>query len=328
MPDLRLSDKLREFLMTAQGKEVTLNELRQELRINPDDPAWQGIRQQMANLTKEHLVKPSGRKDGIYKVITQVKPVQVFGRERKPPITLHYPKDYDTKMEMPFAEDIILREGDLILISGLSNFGKTTLCMNFCAENLEACPVLMGNEYTTLDREPSPRFMQRIDTIDWVAWTNGSGADRFILLPVFEDYAEHIIPDRINIIDWINIDKDFFYISKVMEEIKRALGKGVGIIAIQKGEGTTAGRGGQFTKDFADVELLLDQYGTHETLLRLGKVKETKHRLTTKAFAFGISQGVKIIGFRELQECKACHGKGWKGIKQCENCSGKGFIDK
>ena len=34
MPKLKLIDKLREFLKTAEGKEITLNDIRNELRID------------------------------------------------------------------------------------------------------------------------------------------------------------------------------------------------------------------------------------------------------------------------------------------------------
>ena len=326
MPELRLSDKVKEYLQDVQGKEVTLDSLRSELRIDPASSSWHSIRKLMLDLTTQKIVKPSGRRDGIYKVIQQVKPVQVFGRTRKPPIKLSFPKDYNTTDELHFARDIIVREGDLVLISGRSNYGKTALCLNFCAENIDLHPVLMGNEYTTLDHEPSPRFMNRLDNMDWVDWSNGNGEDKFMLLPVYDDYAEHIVKDRINIIDWINIESgEFYLISKIMEDIKRALGKGIGIIAIQKAEGASAGRGGQFTKDFSDVEILLDGYNKEEILMTLGKVKESHKRLSGKAYAFGLQSGVKITDFRELKKC-TCYN-GFRGQKKCADCGGTGYTD-
>jgi len=326
---MRLIDKLREFLLETQGKEVTLKYLRQELKIDPATQAWQGIRVAMLRLAKEKLVKPSGRRDGTYKVIFQVKRINVFGRERKPPVKLNFPRDYYSQDEIMPASDIILREGDLILISGRSNYGKTTLCMNFCGENIESNPVLMGNEYTTIDQEPSPRFMNRLDNMDWIEWANGNGEDKFTLLPVYSDYAEHIIKDRVNIIDWLNIEAgEYYLISKVMEEIKRQLGKGIGIIALQKAAGAVSGRGGQFTKDFADVEILLDEYHEKEIKLTIGKVKESITRVSGRSFAFGIEKGVKIFNFRELIKCPSCYGKGWKGMAKCNDCRGTGFKDK
>lgn len=323
----RLVDALRDFLFTAQGKDVSLTYLRQELKLDPNKSEWLTLRKLMSDdLVKAGLVKPSGRNDGVYKVILQVKPVKVFGRERKGRIKFNFPIDFNTGEEMCFAKDIVFREGDLILISGRSNYGKTALCLNLCAQNIESEPVLMGNEYTTVDFEPTPRFLDRLDKINWVAWAYDDGTDRFTLLPVRDDYAEHIIKDKINIIDWINIPTgEFYMISKLTEDIKRAVGKGIAVGVIQKAEGADAGRGGQFTRDFADVELLLDQYGINATLLTIGKVKESTSRVSGRAFAFTIEEGVRIVDFRELRRC-GCN-KGWHGSKKCENCNGSGWRD-
>jgi len=327
MPE-KLSVVLRDFLKNAQGKNVSLTHLRKELKIKPDSPAWDGIRVLMHNLVKAKIVKPSGKSDGTFKVITEVKPVVVFEAERRPPISINFPRDYNTQDQIAIATALIIREGDLILISGQSNQGKTALCLNFAAENLDSRPILMGNEYTTLDCEPSSRFLNRIDAMDWVKWHDEEG-DRFTLLPVRSDYAEHIVKDKINIIDWINIETgEHFLISSIMEDIKKELGKGIAIIAIQKAEGADSGRGGQFTKDFADVELLIDKFGDREMLLRVGKVKESKSPLFNRAFAYSIQQGVKIVDLRDMVKCGECFGKGWRYNKPCNACGTKGWIDK
>ena len=204
------------------------------------------------------------------------------------------------------------------------------MCMSFAGENIDSDPVLMGNEYTTLGNKPTPRFLTRIKNMDWVKWQDDNGKQKFTLLPVRGDYAEHIVKDRINIIDWINIDTgEHYMIGTIMESIKRELGKGIGIIAIQKAEGAESGRGGQFTKDFADVEILLDKLPeSDDVLLTLGKVKESRGRVTGRTFAYGISQGVKIINFREVVKCKDCLGKGWKLNKPCDTCHKSGYIAK
>jgi len=324
MPELRLIDKLREFLKTAEGRELTLNDIRNELRIDPASPAWNGLRTQMFRLVDEKLVKPTGRKDGTYKVIQQVKPVKVFGRVTSEPFKLNFPKDYSTQKEMKFAQDIVFRQGDLILIAGRSNFGKTALCMNILAENIDSHPVIMGNEYTTIDDQPTDRFVNRLTQMNWVEWMNGCG-EKFTLLPVRDDYAEHVVKDKINIIDWINLE-EHYTISKIMEGIKRELGNGVAVVAIQKADGAEAGRGGQFTKDFADVELLIDQYGdSDETLLKIGKVKESTRRVSGRTFAFGITSGVMITNFREVFQCHTCKGKKFIGVKKCNDCDGVGY---
>lgn len=323
------TNEVKDFLSQIQGKEITLKALRTEFNIVSGSKSFDLIRNIMFRLNEQKIVKAVGRKEGIYKVITQIQPVQIFGvkRERRPPFDLIFPKDRDTEMEMDFANDIVIREGDLILISGVSNFGKTCIAMNFCGENIDKKPVLLGNEYTT-DREPTPRFLNRLDAMDWIQWADENGSDKFTLLPVREDYAEHIIRDKINIIDWINIETgEHYMIGTILDGIKRNLGKGIGIIAIQKSEGATAGRGGQFTKDFTDCELLIDKLGENETLLTIGKVKEYTKPVKGKTYAFSISHGVKLIHFREVKKCSSCLGKGYTMRGKCDTCNGKRFVD-
>ncbi len=333
MPEISTTE-VKEYLNQIQGREITLSGLRKEFNILPGTKSFDAIRTIMFRLVEQKIVRPTSKHDGAYKVITQVEPVKVFipGRERYPPFDLVFPKDFDTGMQMDFAGTVVIREGDLILISGLSNFGKTTLCLNFCGENIARRPVLMGNEYFTIVEDkyiPTPRFLNRLDAMDWVEWVDVDGNDKFTLLPVRDDYAEHIIKDRINIIDWINIQTgEHYMIGTILEGIKKQLGRGIAIVAIQKAEGAIAGRGGQFTKDFADLELLIDRFGKDDVLLEVGKVKEYNSSVIGKTYAYSIGTGVKILNFREVKKCPECKGQGYKAGKECELCLGRKFIDK
>lgn len=336
----RLSDKLREYLVSATGRNVNIRDIRAFLKIETGSKDDQNLRTQMSTtMVKEKLIRPSGLNDGNYHVIRKVKPVKVFvkDRERRLPFKLYFPQD-DSGMEMCFAEDIVIREGDLITVGGASNWGKTTIALNMCGENIDSLPILMGNEYTTRvgdtdEYEPTPRFLNRLDNMDWVEWTNGTGDDKFILLPVKEDYAEHIVKDRINIIDWVNLDANRLYdISKIEEDIKAEIGRGVAVIVLQKGEGMAIARGGQFVKDFTDCELNIDKFTDNESMLTIGKVKEYTKPVMGRKFAFGIFKGVKITNFREIVKCNICYGKGWKKFGNsnvpCDDCNRTGYVDK
>jgi len=338
MPEIT-TQAVREFLTKMQGREITLASIRKELNILSGTKSFDTIRNIMYQLAEQKdgtkLVRPSGKRDGVYKIIRQVAPVPVFSveRERRPVFDLVFPRDFHTMQEMLFKNDIIIREGDLILISGLSNFGKTTLCLNFFGENIDTRPVLMGNEYTTVDEEPTPRFLNRLDAMDvnkggWVDWIDVDGQDKFTLLPVRDDYAEHIVKNKINIIDWINVETgEHFMIGNILNGIKKNIGRGIAIVAIQKAEGADAGRGGQFTKDFADVELLIDRFGDSDVLLTIGKVKEYTRPIIGKTFAYNIVSGVKVVTFREVKKCHHCKGQGYTRGEKCDFCNGHKYID-
>src|SRR3990167_2216175 len=173
----RLIDRLTDYLKTAQGKIVFLKDIRVALNIEPGSKDDTNLRTHMStDMVQKKIISPSGKNDGAYKVIKPVLPVRVFlpGRERRPPFELIFPRAFDTGMQMDFAEHIVVREGDLITLGGVKSKGKTTLCLAFCAENIDKNPVLMGNEYTVLveDKfEPAPRFIKRLDKIaETICW--------------------------------------------------------------------------------------------------------------------------------------------------------------
>ena len=328
-------EEVREYLKGSQGREVDLDKVRRDLEIDRGTKSWDGLRKIMFRLAQTREVKPSGRRDGIYRVIPKILPVRIFGtNHNKAVYNLMFPKDYDTGMEFELlANNIIVREGDLILIAGVSNYGKTALAMNFLAENIDEHPcVLMGNEYTSPDNTPMPRFLNRLEAIDWVKWSDEKG-DKFTLLPVQSDFAEYVQKDKLNIIDWINIETgEHYMIGSILSDIKGGVGKGVAVAVIQKSDTAESGRGGQFTKDFADVELLIDKHGEYESRLTVGKVKEAKRPITGKMLAYGIVDGVKLTNVREVKRCPTCYGKKWRKqgntSKPCEFCDQIGYVDK
>ena len=335
----RLSDKVREYIKPIQGRTINIHTVRQELKIDPTSPAYEGIRVVFHRLVEEKLLRPSGKKDGEYKVVQQVLPVQVYGqpRERRPVFNLIFPRAWDTGMMLDFAEHVVVREGDLITIGGVKSTGKTTLCILFCAENANLHPVLMGNEYTVSVEgkfEPSPRFLNRLDRIaqDGILWVDEDGMDKFKLLPIKEDYAEHVEKDKINIIDWINLDGDKSYdISKVLGSIKESIGRGVAIVALQKGEGAVNPRGGQYVRDYSDLEIILDSFSEFQDdiLLTLKGCKEKTAPIVGKTYAYTIqADGTEIINFREVVKCADCFGRKIIQNKPCSRCRGTGYMDK
>ncbi len=328
------TSEIRDFLAKRQGRTVDLNGMRGEFQIERGSRSWDTIRNIMYQLSEGdgRVVKPSGKKDGVYKVIRRVERVDVFGkeRERKPPIDLIFPKDRDTEMEFPFASSVVLRQGDFLLIAGFSNFGKTTMALNFVAENLHHRPILMGNEYTDESEQPKQRFLNRLDAMNWVKWTNENGQDRFELLPVHEDFEDNIVKDRINVIDWIDIETDFWDIKNISKRLKLAVGGGLVIAVIQKNEGRDAGVGGGMTKYYTDLELLIDKHTDLESRLTIGKVKEYTSYVAGKSWAFGITnQGTHIRNVREVTKCSTCHGfKFIKGKGACDECGAIGWLNK
>ncbi len=333
--------EVRDFCLQHQGQDLTLAFIRTELGVRSDTESFDRTRVHVSRLIDQKILRPVGRKGGNYKVVTQVEPVIVFNdRERRPLYKLNFPKsseiDVDGKdinIEMDFAQYIILREGDLITVGGVKSSGKTTFMLNICGENVDQRPILMGNEYTVLAEdkfEPAPRFLSRLDSMGWVDWIDVDGKDKFILLPVSDDYAEHIVKNKLNIIDWIDIDGERLYgIGKVLKGIKNQLGRGIAVVALQKGETAGDPRGGQFVRDYSDLEILLDSFGDdpNDVLLTIRGCKEKTASIVGKTYAYSISKGVAIHHFREVKKCPQCHAQGYIKGEKCKECYGAKYVN-
>lgn len=327
---------VKDMLILFRGQEISLERIRKELQIERGDKSFDVVRNIVFQLAEQRVLRYISR--GNYKVIQPVSAVSVFGekRERRQIYNLIFPRDFDTGMEMDFANNITVREGDLITIGGVKSKGKTTLMMSFCGENVDKKPVLMGNEYTIIGEngwEPQPRWFNRMDIMgQWIDWTDEHGQDKFTLMPVHDDYVEHVIKNRLNLIDWINLNGGQLYdIGKVCEGIKRAHGRGVTIAALQMGEGSFNPRGGQFVRDFSDLELLLDGFGNCEDdiLLTIKGAKEKNAPIVGNRYAYTIrDNGTKIINFRQVKQCNGCYGKGYTKSGTCSVCYGSKWIDK
>jgi len=274
------------------------------------------------------LIKPSGTRDGWIKVLRKIEPVRWWEADEKAYFELSFPRGHEDNSGFGFEKLFKISPGDLIVIGGVSNFGKTAMALNILAENMDkfTC-VLMGNEYTTLDGMPSPKFKRRMMRMTWAEWMDGNNQPKFELLPVRSDFEDYIQPNKANIIDWINLEGGKLYeIGKVFEDIKEAVGQGVAVAVLMKEEDATLARGRGFTKDLADIYMVIDPYGELESRLQFIKVKEPTGRVYNRHWAFRlIDGGANFCDIREIKRCPRCYGKGYTKQGKCDTCFGKGY---
>ena len=326
----RLADKIREYLATCEGRNVNLKDIRTFLKIEPGSKDDQNLRTWMCTTgIKKRIVSPSGRSDGIYKVIRKVEPVEWWRGETQEPLNFQFPKDYKLRTKFGLEDYIEVFEGDLILVTGASNYGKTALVINILAENLNSFEcVLMGSEYTAADGKISPKFKRRLENMSWANWMNG-GSPRFTLLPVSEDFPDYIKPDCLNVIDWITLPGEYYLIDHVLKTSKDRIGKGVLVAVLQKHKGAEYGEGGERTERYADVYLKIDPFGESESLLTIGKVKSPKGKIFNRGWVFSVvDSGANIYNIREVKKCDNCFGKGWRHGVPCSACDKLGWIEK
>jgi len=227
-----------------------------------------------------------------------------------------------------FDSHITIRPADLIVVAGLSNWGKSTFARNFLAENLDQWDgriQMMVNEY-------SPgRFKSVMNRMNWIPFLYDDGTPRFRLIQRREDWQYAIEPDWLNIIDWIGLTDNFYLIRHIMEDIQKHLKGGAALIILQKREGKTLGEGGGMTEDLASAYFLIDN-----GILTVRKVKESKNGLNPNGATYGFAitnGGADFSNIRPVKMCPRCGGKKQTWVKgdgtvNCESCNGMGYVDR
>ena len=326
-------EEVRNFLEPMQGQKITLDELRDEFNILKGTKSYPAMRVIASRLCEQKVLKRlSSRKE--FRVLQKIEPVNWWDDEiDTEPINFLWPQSHEDHSEFGFEEILEVFPGDMVLIAGASNYGKTTLALNLLGENLGLMPsVLMGSEYTAADGKISPKFKRRMGRMSWVNWVE-DGKPRFQLYPIGADYEDYVQSGFLNYIDWISLPGEYYMIDAVMKAIKDRVGEGMGIAVIQKNPGSEYGEGGPRTERYADVYLTVDPYGVSESMVTIGKVKAPKGKATGRTWAFEIvDYGANLLNIREIVKCNVCYGKKWKGPSNnktpCDACNRTGYVDK
>lgn len=235
-------------------------------------------------------------------------------------IPFHWPKGRDGT-GFSFDGEIDIYPKDIIVISGISNTGKSGFALNTIVENMDEHHVrLMGNE---LDAR---KFAHRMRYFDWVDLFNDDHNPKFEAIRRYENHQDIVLPDALNIIDWLNLGDRFWEVGKIIEGIQSKLTTGLCIIVLQKSEGKMLGRGGDFSRDLASVYFSIDK-----DMLTVVKAKSYKHKNPNgKQYHFLLQDGgSKFMDIYEVKICRHCNGKKVRFVKgkteDCDGCEGTGY---
>jgi len=332
-----LIDAVRAFLSGIEGQQIDVATLRKELHLDPNGKEWDNIHSVLKRLVEQKVIKSASKRSGEYKVVVPIIPVNWWddsGTDEA--LDFRFPRSYDDGAEVSsfgIEELVEVFAGDMILVTGRSNYGKTAIALSIMGENLDLMPAnLMGSEYTAADGKISPKFRRRMKRMKWVEWMK-DGKPRFQLLPVGSDYEDYVVVDCINVIDWISLPGEYYLIDTVMKAIKDRIGNGIAVVVLQKNKDQEFGEGGERTQRYADVELRIDAFGDNESLLTIGKVKSPKGRATGRMWAFSVVDwGANLHNIREMVKCHTCWGKGYvrsgSNSVRCSSCNGKKYTEK
>ena len=191
----------------------------------------------MTRLCDEGLIVRHGNKQGCYRILDQNEEAIDF---------LNAPTDeYDIRLPFDLHRHVKIFPGNIIIIAGEPNAGKTGLLLNIAKDNQAHQQVFyfsseMGD---TELRERLSLFDIPLD-----AWKT-----KFI--DRSSNYSDVIRPDALNIVDFLEIHDEFWRVGQHLKDIYDRLNKGVAVIALQKKIGEDLGRGKEMSLEKARLYL-------------------------------------------------------------------------
>ena len=229
------SNKLRDNNVT-----ISLHDCYLDLNYkNPRDRAT--CRMAIKRLVERGKLENIKNRSGMYRYINgQMEEIDFLSADTTP---------FDIKFPLGVHEFVETYQKSLIVIAGEPNAGKTSYCLNIGWKNKENHKIKFfssegGAAELKIRLKKFPHDLRDWQKIQFISKTS--------------DFKDVIDPNGFNIIDYLEVSKDFYEIGGILTGLYDALTKGIVIVAIQKPAGRDTGIGGARTLDKARLYLAIE----------------------------------------------------------------------
>jgi hypothetical protein len=196
----------------------------------------------LRRMCDEGLLERHGDRSGCYRVIdTAVDEIDYQNS------TTEY-----LDIKFPFREEqyVRLMAKNIAIIAGTPDAGKTAYLLNFAKLNMDKFDV-----YYFSSEMGAKELRGRMEKFDcpierWKVKAYERSAS----------FSDVIKPDAVNIIDYLEISKDFYLVADLIKGIFNKLRNGIAFIAIQKDFGAQFGRGKSFGMEKARLYLSIEKH--------------------------------------------------------------------
>jgi hypothetical protein len=256
-------------------KELELSSLSSDRRFN------QNLSNILGRLVDEGILE-RGKKRGEF-IVVDNHAAEIPWKE------VGIPTPVNLKQPLNLHDLVYFYSGNVIVVGGTYNAGKTVYCLNTAHMNMDHWQVTYLSSKMTPEELAARLYKFKdaglIQNID--AWDKVSFRQRR------DNFHQVIDPDGLNIIDYLELTKEFYTVGGMIDKIFQKLNKGIAVIAIQKAPGEIHARGGAFTVEKARLAVSIDYQK-----LKIVKAKNLKPGVknpTNKVLDFYVADGTKMI---------------------------------
>ena len=283
--DLSLTDEIRSYI-ASQTDTFTTQDCHKS--ISHRHNSMPNCRKLLNRMKKEGLVIPTGNRAGEYRI-----------KNRDLPMIDWENADSD---EFPFLFPIglgshfRLMPRNIMTVAGESDAGKTALALNVASMNV---PKYSGNIHYFSSEMGEIELRSRLEQWELIdedptplkVWRGVNFYDRVV------DFQDVIVPDGINIIDYLHMREDFWKIGKHLDEIYEKLTTGVALVLIQKKKGADYGYGAELTIQKARLVINLENGYPHHSakLVKVKNWRNPQHNPNGLEIQYNLVRGCQFI---------------------------------
>jgi hypothetical protein len=154
------------------------------------------------------------------------------------------------KWPLEIEKYVNLYPGNMAVIAGAPNSGKTALMLNLIYLNQQYFPVYyFCSEMGAVELRSRLELFPGMGINDW----------KFEAIERASEFADVIRPDCVNIIDFLEMTTELYLVNTYLTAINQKLKSGIAIVALQKKVGAAFGRGLEFGLEKPKLYLSMDK---------------------------------------------------------------------
>ena len=277
-----LAGEIEEMVVTTEGNILTTdvyNRLHLTTREEKKNACVILLR-----LEKKGLIAKTGVRSGEYrKIVDAFIPLKTIDQEDTEPLNVRFP--------LGIHKYARIFQSNIIIVAGEKDCGKTGFCLNFATQNTQQGRKIryISSEFGAAELKDR-LASQDIDVNDWLTRVEFGQFQR-------NEYQDAILPDGINIIDFMeNSDGKFYLVSEQIKKIYQNLRSGIALIALQKKKGQEYARGGELSAEKSRLYVTLSRRPTDSGPRNFATILHCKNRAMKEVNPNGLTVEYKLGG--------------------------------
>jgi len=248
--DRNIKREIEDFVLLTNGYFLLKTCYTMLNAVNSKDKTT--IRVVINGLKQKGILEQHPTQDGVYRRVETNFDFITFDEHEAPEV------EYPVKLPLGLNDIAEISQGNIILVAGEFNAGKTSFLLNVLNLNKSFLPI----RYITSEMSKS-EFKKRFASfgLPLSFWVQDELTE---YIKKSSDFHSVIKPDALNIIDYMEFrDSDYTKGAEYLTKIHDALTTGIAIVAVQKKEGLRMPRSGDMIVEKPRLAISLSKYASN-----------------------------------------------------------------